>query len=248
LLVPIDCALLNAEMILSAVQDLSSHPTKGRMAVRSLMLCDVDRLAVETQAPLAALLRAGDFRLRLMSTAGAALVDMARRKQFNEELAVALSTITIELPPLVERRQDVPQLAQSLLEQANSRGGKQVGGFTPEALDRLHAYSWPGNVTELASVVDACHASAAGPFVRSTELPDKLRHSADANARPRRKDENIVLDEFMAKIERELIERALARAKNNKARAARMLGLTRPRLYRRMVQLGLIDEAGDGAV
>ena len=118
LLVPIDCVTLNAEMIVSAVQDLLAQPAKGRVAVRSFLLCKVDHLDIEAQTSLATLFRAAELPFRLMSTAGAALVDMARRKQFNEELAATLSTITIELPPLAERLQDVPQLAQSLLEQS----------------------------------------------------------------------------------------------------------------------------------
>jgi transcriptional regulator of aromatic amino acid metabolism len=245
LLVPLDCAVLNAEMFVSNLQDLIARPAVGRASIRGLLLCDVDKLAPEAHATAVALMRAGNFRFRMISTGSEDLVPLSRKKLFNEQLATMLSTIVIELPPLAERRQDIPLLAQSLIEQANARGGKQLGGFTPEALDRLHAYPWPGNVAELAAVVDDCHARAAGAFVPSKELPDKIRHAAEAAARPRRKEEPIVLDEFMAKIERELIERALARAKNNKARAARLLGLTRPRLYRRMVQLGLIKEAGE---
>jgi hypothetical protein len=70
-----------------------------------------------------------------------------------------------------------------------------------------------------------------------------LFHAAEAARRPPRAEEPIVLAEFLTKVERELIERALKQAKGNKARAARLLGLTRPRLYRRMVQLGLEDPA-----
>ena len=87
-------------------------------------------------------------------------------------------------------------------------------------------------------VAEGCRA-AAGPEVQADDLPERLRWVAEAATRPRRKEEAIVLDEFLGRIERELIRRALARAKGNKARAARLLGLTRPRLYRRMVQLGL---------
>ena len=71
------------------------------------------------------------------------------------------------------------------------------------------------------------------------DLPERLRLAAQAAAHPRRIEETIVLDEYLGRVERELIRRALARAKGNKARAARLLGVTRPRLYRRMVQLGL---------
>ena len=153
-----------------------------------------------------------------------------------------LSTITIELPPLAKRREDLPLLTQALLEQLNARGERQIGGFSSEAIDRICAYAWPGNVAELAQVVSECHARAARHADWCEELPERLRLAAEAAARPRRKEEPIQLDEFVAHIERELIRRALARAKGNKAKAARLLGLNRPRLYRRMVQLGLAEE------
>jgi DNA-binding NtrC family response regulator len=170
------------------------------------------------------------------------LVDLPPRGIFREDLAAMLSTITIELPPLAKRRDDLPLLAQALLEEQNARGGRQLGGFSPEALDQICAYAWPGNVAELAQVVAECHARAAATLIALGELPERLRLAAEAAARPRRKEEPIQLDEFVARIERELIRRALARAKGNKTKAARLLGLNRPRLYRRMVQLGLAEE------
>ena len=83
------------------------------------------------------------------------------------------------------------------------------------------------------------HQRAAGPEIDVADLPERLHWAAQAAAQPRRAEETIVLDEYLGRVERELIRRALARAKGNKARAARLLGMTRPRLYRRMVQLGL---------
>ena len=85
---------------------------------------------------------------------------------------------------------------------------------------------------------------------RPTDLPAKIQISLDALARPRKAEQTIVLEQFLARIEEELIRRALARAKGNKTKAARLLGMTRPRLYRRLVQLGLEepDEASPDRV
>jgi DNA-binding NtrC family response regulator len=90
--------------------------------------------------------------------------------------------------------------------------------------------------------VAEAHRHAEGPEIDADDLPRRLQLAARAAARPPRAEETIILDEFLGRVERELVRRALDRAKGNKARAARLLGMTRPRLYRRLEQLGLLDE------
>jgi DNA-binding NtrC family response regulator len=208
----------------------------------TLLLNHVDEISPELQTSLALLFSRRPLPFRLISTSRIALGELCSRGQFRGDLAALLSTITIVLPPLVERRDDLPLLAQAFLERCNAKEDKQVGGFTPEAIDQLYAYSWPGNLDELMEIVVQAHKRASTHEIRPDDLPERLRLAAQAAAYPRKAEERIVLDEFLGRVERELIRRALARAKGNKAKAARLLGLTRPRLYRRMVQLGL--EAG----
>ena len=114
----------------------------------------------------------------------------------------------VHVPPLADRLADVPLLAQFFLERCNAGGGKQLSGFTAEALDQLVAYPWPENVDELAEAVQASHAAAAGPLVQPGDLPEKLRATADADAHPPRADDTIVLPQFLAEIEKELLQRA----------------------------------------
>ena len=90
-------------------------------------------------------------------------------------------------------------------------------------------------------MIAAACATAEGPLVTPRDLPRRLHLAADAERYAARPDETIVLDEYLAEIEKELLRRALQRAKGNKTRAARLVGLTRPRFYRRLVQLGLED-------
>jgi len=92
--------------------------------------------------------------------------------------------------------------------------------------------------------VAAAHQLAELPHITPGDLPAKLHVALEAAARPRKREETIVLEDFLARIEEELIRRAMAKAKGNKTKAARLLGMTRPRLYRRLVQLGL--EKADG--
>ena len=243
-LVPLACSVLGAELIRSTVAALSGRrPSPERPGRSTLVLNDADQLPSEVQAELAAVFSGSSFPLRLIATARQRLTDLPPGGQYREDLAAVLSTIVIELPPLAQRRADLPMLAQVFLEDANAKGLKQVAGLSPEALDRLDQYPWPGNVDELAQMVARAHRRAEGVQITVADLPERIHLAADAAAHPRRPEETIELDVFLARIERELIRRAMARANGNKTRAAKLLGMTRPRLYRRLVQLGL---AGPG--
>ncbi len=108
----------------------------------------------------------------------------------------------------------------------------------------MAAYAWPGNLDDLAVVVREAHERASGGEVKPATCRERF------NGRPKRRqaarqDDSIALESFLAKVEMELIGRALRKAKNNKSKAAKLLGLTRPRLYRRLEQLGL-DTSDDG--
>ncbi|MEN6494297.1 MAG: helix-turn-helix domain-containing protein [Thermoguttaceae bacterium] len=242
-LVPLACAALSGDLIYSTIKALAFKKSWDETpSQNTLLLSDVDCLPVEVQMSLVELFSSKAWPMRLIATARQSLDEAVRMGKFRSELAVLLSTLVIQVPPLSVRREDVPLLAQMFLEQCNARGEKQLAGFTSEALDRLGAYHWPGNVDELAQIVGETHRRAEGSEVGVNDLPDRLHLAAAAEARPRRVEEKIVLDEYLGRIERELIERALSRAKGNKTKAARLLGMSRPRLYRRMVQLGLEEE------
>jgi len=239
-LIPLACSVLGADLIRSTVAALAARqPPPGETGRGTLLLNEADQLPLEVQAEMAHALAARSFPLRLVATAAQSVGDLARQGKYRDELASLLSTIVIELPPLAERRGDLPMLAQLFLEEVNTQGTKQVAGFSPEALDRLDAYPWPGNLDELARIVAEAHQRVDGAQIAVGDLPERIHFAADAAARPHREEETIVLDELLGRIERELIERALARAKGNKTKAAKLLGMTRPRLYRRLVQLGL---------
>jgi DNA-binding NtrC family response regulator len=106
--------------------------------------------------------------------------------------------------------------------------------LSDEAIDQLAAYPWPENVDELAELVHEAWDAAAGPLILPGDLPEKIRFAAGAQAYPARVEETIVLDQFLADIERELLVRAIRQAKGNRAQAARLLGLSRARLLRRL--------------
>jgi DNA-binding NtrC family response regulator len=236
-LVPLACPLLAVSLLESTWRALSRATTAaGRPA--TLLLSEVEDLADDVQEQLARDLVAG-APFRVIAISREPLTALAEAKKFRADLACALATIEIRVPSLTERRDDLPLLAQMFVEEQNRQGTRQLAGLAPEALDRLALYSWPGNVDELDEVIATAHRTADGPRIMAADLPAKIQYSLDAAARPRRAEEKIVLEEFLGRIEEELIRRAMARAKGNKTKAASLLGMTRPRLYRRLVQLGL---------
>ncbi len=209
-LTPLDCALLGADLLEAAGTAIVRATARGEQASsQTLLFHRIDELPTEVQTQLADFLARQPIQARLLATAAEPLLDLARRGNFHAELAALLSTITIELPPLVRRRDDLPLLAQLFLEERNAAGSRQIGGFSQAAIDRLDAYAWPGNLDELSEVVAEAHQRATGPQIDVKDLPERLHLAAQAAAQPRRTEETIVLDEYLGRVERELIRRAL---------------------------------------
>ena len=127
-------------------------------------------------------------------------------------LVDAISTITIEIPPLAERLEDLPVLAQCFLESCNRGGDKQIGSLRRETLDLLALYRWPGELDELRAVVTAAHRACSSHEISPADLPPVIHHAAQTASRSPRRVEHIVLDELLVTIEKEAIVRALAQA------------------------------------
>ena len=238
-LMPLSCPMLDGELLESMVGKLIARRAElGAEGSGALLLLEIDQLPFDAQTRLLSILKLEELELRCLATAREPLTDLAQRGAFDAELAHRLSTVEIELVPLAQRAEDIPLLAQMCLEELNRQAAPQLDGFTTEALDRLVAYGWPGNIDELMQIVEQAHRQAAGTLVASEDLPRVLRFAEQAEALPPRKVEGpIELDALLAEAEAELIRRALARAKGNRAEAARSLSISRPRLLRRIEQL-----------
>jgi DNA-binding NtrC family response regulator len=237
---PVSCSALPADLLRSTVGALNDRCRQSKNEPpTTILLADIDALPSELHHEFAKWLAAEPKNLRVLASAREPLGELARRGDFRAELAELLGTLVIDIPPLARRREDVPLLAQMLVEDVNGQSIKQLRGFSPEALDRLVQYDWPGEVDELAAIVRECCAAAENVEVSCDDLPKRLRLAAEAARFPRKLVEPIELEKLLARIETELIQRALQQAKGNKSQAAKLLGLNRPRLYRRMVQLGL---------
>jgi DNA-binding NtrC family response regulator len=243
-LVPVDCGAATDESLRRAFDSLRG--LRDPRQRNTLVLLDVDSLPKTLQTQLLPLLGSGSFAARIVVTVADDATGVASENsspRIHPELLSTLSTITIDVPSLSERRDDLPILAQFFLEAANRGSSKQVGSLRPETLDQLALYRWPGGLDELRGVIAAAHAAATAHEIAPADLPALVHHAVKAAALPRREPEKIVLDELLESIEREVITRALAQSGGNKSAAAELLGMTRPRLYRRLVQLGFIREA-----
>jgi DNA-binding NtrC family response regulator len=240
-LVPLSCPLLDTDLLQATLRGLTRSRAAAGQRPATLLLDEIDSLGEGAQTELSWWLAGGDFPGRIISISPTPLTDLVSKGQFRADLACALSTLTIYLPPLAERMRDLPLLVQWYIEQSNLSKPKQIGGCSPEALDQMADYSWPGDLRELEEIIVEAHARAEGPLIGPQDLPPRLALASQASARPAKPDETIKLEAYLAEIELELIRRALKRAKGNKTKAARLLGMTRPRFYRRLVQLGLAE-------
>jgi transcriptional regulator with PAS, ATPase and Fis domain len=243
-LVPIACGLVDAEQMQASLTSLLRRqyetPTDRPPAA---LLLDVDRLRPDAQQELAGFLHLPQIELHTLATSRASLQRLAAKGKFRRELAYELSTLTIVLPSLARRREDIPLLAQHFLEEQNEAGGRQLAGFQPAALELLIGLPWTGNIEELQQAVRQSCERATGAQVTIADLPDWLQLARDSASRPPRDQQPIQLDQFLAEIEKELLARAMRKARGNKSKAAQLLGLSRQRLLRRLAQLGLIAPA-----
>ncbi len=243
-LAPLACHLLDAELLNQTIASFAASCAELQVErPGTLLLLEADQLSSDAQAALAGVLSIGELGLRTVATARHSLVDLASKDRFRHDLAFALSTLEIALPPLSQRRDDIPLLAQYFLERENAIGGKQLSSFAEQAIEHLLQYAWPGNLDELAACVTTACRQAPGPQVTLDDLPESLQLAAQTASRPRKKAESIQLDLFLEEVEQELFRRALQRSKGNKAKVARLLGITRSRAVRRLqhFQMGSDD-------
>ncbi|MCI0681515.1 MAG: sigma 54-interacting transcriptional regulator [Gemmataceae bacterium] len=207
--------------------------------IGTLYIKDVDRLPRDAQAMLVQRLEteSGDALPRVL--AGTTLdVEGDLRAGLVPELHGRLTALTIQAPPLTARLQDLPQLVTDLLARAGAVAGRTVRNVSPATMECLRQHRWPGNLAELYRVlVQACRRSK-GDALELDDLPFYLRGGPAPPEQP------LPLDDTLSKVERRMIELALRLAADNKSRAAEFLSIWRPRLIRRMQQLGL-DGGGE---
>jgi DNA-binding NtrC family response regulator len=208
----------------------------------TLFLDEIGNMPLTQQAKLLRVLQTGELHpvgsskvrrvsVRVVSATNVDLGKAVSEGRFREDLLYRLNTVEVHLPPLRDRREDIPLLAAHFLGVHGQRYGRTGMKLAPSALDALMGYPWPGNVRELEHAVERSLLMAAGDEVTAEDL--LLRRGGGREGQSRL--EEMTLEE----VERYLIERSLARHEGNVSDAAKALGLSRSALYRRMQYYGI---------
>ncbi len=174
--------------------------------------------------------------IRIIAATHRDLEKAIRENRFREDLYYRLNVIPIELPPLRERKEDIPLLTRYFLERFNARNGSRIEGISKEVLDYFMKYSWPGNIRELENLVERLVVLKGEGKITEEDLPDKIFDpSVRMDFSPRKVLENgIQFNTAVSEYEKELILHALKKARWVKNRAAKMLGMNRTTLVEKM--------------
>jgi two-component system response regulator HydG len=246
--VPVDCSALVPTLIESElfgyVKGAFTGATQNRhglleaAAGGTLFLDEIGDLPVDLQAKLLRALQEREIKpvgsnervtidVRVIAATNRDLEEAIRKNQFRQDLFFRLNVVQIKLPPLRERKNDIPMLVNSFLDKF-STPQRPVRSVSEEAMSRLMAYDWPGNVRELENAVERAVALGSGPVLSLTDLPTNLQQGIFE--RRMGMDELVPLEE----LERRAIFRALRETGGDKLAAARLLGIGKTTLYRKL--------------
>ena len=216
----------------------------------TLFLDEIGEMPLSLQAKLLRALQQGEVQrvgsdspitvdVRVIAATNRNLREEVEQKRFREDLFFRLNVISIEVPALRERSEDIPLLAAHFLEKFAARNRKNVKGFAPQALDMLRRYSWPGNVRELQNAVERAVILCTGDLITGPELPASVTGAAEQAAPVPETAEASLAGLSLEALERRAIEDTLRQTEDNKSEAARRLGITRATLHNKLRKYGL---------
>ncbi len=258
--VPVSCAGTPRDVIESELFGYAS-PTGPRVSERigafasakggTLFIDDIAAMPSVTQARLLRAIQerkyvAGDGSeqdvsdVRVIATSSRPTQELITSGHLREDLYYRLSVITIELPPLRSRKTDIPLLVDHFVTELNRAGRRGVTEVEPGVWAALDGYHWPGNIRELYNIVETAVAAGHGPVLKADDVRNALR--SHDRSRESESDRPIRLDGVLADVERRTILDALRQARGQRSRAAKLMGISRSRLYRRMDALGIVPK------
>jgi two-component system response regulator AtoC len=259
LFVPLNCAAIPPDLLESELFGHQRGAFTGAHAERTgkfeladggtLFLDEIGDMAYPLQAKMLRVLQEGAVErvgsnktihvdVRVLSSTNRDLADSIRNGTFREDLYYRLNVFHIQLPPLRERREDIAPLAQFFLRKFGEELGKGPLQVAETALPLVTQYDWPGNVRELRNLMERAAVLARGPLV-DTDLVRVLLPPASAEPAPAAGLESLALEPAVEEVERKLILRSLGASHDNKAEAARLLGVSERTLWYKLKRYGL---------
>jgi transcriptional regulator with PAS, ATPase and Fis domain len=178
--------------------------------------------------------------VRIIAATNRDLVLAVEENRFREDLYFRLNVVQIRIPPLRERMEALPSLIQHFIKLANSRYGKQVSGLDDQTKSLLAHYEFPGNVRELETIIAHAIIMADGPHIRAVDLPDQVQFGIKPRLRIAHHAERSVMT--LVELEKNHIHATLESLKGNQTKAAKLLGISRSTLWRKMKEYGLEAE------
>ncbi|MCQ2586038.1 MAG: sigma-54 dependent transcriptional regulator [Treponema sp.] len=169
-----------------------------------------------------------DVDVRIIAATNRNLEEEVKAGRFREDLYYRLNVVSVQVPPLRERKEDIPLLVSTFLDRFNEENGKDVKGFDSKAKSALSNYSWPGNIRQLQNVVEGCVAMSVSDTVKLADLPDYLQNGSGD------KSISIPLGTSMEEAEMIIINDTLAFCGGNRSKCAEVLGIGRKTLYRKL--------------
>ena len=248
--VKIDCATLPSDLLEAELFGYergaftgASEAKPGRLEAAhrgTLVLDEIAHLPLDAQAKLLRVIEQREFErlggrktisvdARLIALTNADLKNAVERRAFRDDLFYRLNVVHILVPPLRHREKDLEPLARLFAATYAQKHGTRAKKISPEALSYLKSYDFPGNVRELANIIERAVIVADGSSIEPGDLPDGLRAAAERRARENR-------PPTLAEIEASYIREVLATSKGNKTEAARILGISRKNLYERLAR------------
>ena len=257
--VVVDCGMLNENLLQNELFGHQKGAFTGATALKhglfevadtgTLFLDEIGEVSPVLQAKLLRVLETGSFRrlgsttdlkvdVRLVAATNRDLLQMSREGTFREDLFYRLNVFPVRVPPLRERRDDIPLLARHFLRHTNHPGGEKR--LAPEALELLRGYAWPGNIRELQNMIESAVIIAEGAEIHARDLPVVVRGPAPAAGIDL--EENMSLDE----LERRYISLLLERFGGHRAKVAKVLKISERNLYRKLREYHLAEASGSG--
>jgi transcriptional regulator with PAS, ATPase and Fis domain len=231
----------------------ADRETRGLFAIANggtLFLDEVAEMSPAMQGKLLRVLQDGEFHrvgagerpekvdVRVLVATNKSLTDMVENGKFRKDLFYRLSVVRLHLPPLRERREDIPLLLRHFLEKAAQQAGTVAKTIDPTALAKLCRYGWPGNVRELENEI-ARAGAFAGAVVGISDLSAHIQTGQDASETIRNEPDSLRIRQRVERLERQLIREAMGRSQGNQTKASALLGLSRFGLQKKLRRYNL---------